>query len=167
MRFPVIVVADDMAPERMAGHGVFDRAKGQAIAPARCGEVGANAQAHAQRLTPPLLPAAMPGSGPRTDPSAARTVPQGRVALRQIPASSRQTPFRRPSPDIVAIPESELRCGFQGLLNENIMNTYAGMHRRETPRLLSAAFTQGPLAMRVQRSGRQRSSDHSNDSWRG
>ena len=48
MRFVIIVVADDMAPERMAGHGLSDRAKGQAIAaPARCGEVGANAQAHA------------------------------------------------------------------------------------------------------------------------
>ncbi len=54
----IIVVAIDMPPDRMAGYGLFDRAKGDAIvAPTKYGNVGANAQAYAQWLTQALLPA--------------------------------------------------------------------------------------------------------------
>ncbi len=53
----IIVVAIDMPPDRMAGYGLFDRAKGHAIAaPTRYGEVGANAQVYAQWLTQALVP---------------------------------------------------------------------------------------------------------------
>ncbi len=55
---PVIVIAIDMPPDRMAGYGLFDRAKGEAIAaPTKYGVVGANAQAYAQWLTQTLVPA--------------------------------------------------------------------------------------------------------------
>ena len=54
----VIVIAIDMPPDRMAGYGLFDRAKGEAIvAPTKYGQVGANAQVYAQWLTHALLPA--------------------------------------------------------------------------------------------------------------
>ena len=55
---PVVVVAIDMPPDRMAGYGLFDRVKGEAIAaPTKYGAVGANAQAYAQWLTQTLVPA--------------------------------------------------------------------------------------------------------------
>lgn len=55
---PIIVVAIDMPPDRMAGYGLFDRAKGEAIAAStRYGTVGANAQVYAQWLTQTLVPA--------------------------------------------------------------------------------------------------------------
>lgn len=55
---PLIVVAIDMPPDRMAGYGFFDRAKGEAIvAPTKYGAVGANAQRYARWLTQVLLPA--------------------------------------------------------------------------------------------------------------
>ena len=54
---PIIVVAIDMPPDRMAGYGFLDRGKGEAIvAPTKYGEVGANAQAYAQWLTQELVP---------------------------------------------------------------------------------------------------------------
>lgn len=54
----IIVVAIDMPPDRMAGYGLFDRAKGHAIAaPTQYGAVGANAQLYATWLTQALVPA--------------------------------------------------------------------------------------------------------------
>ncbi len=54
----IIVVAVDMPPDRMAGYGLFDREKGEAItAPTKHGVVGANAQAYASWLTQVLVPA--------------------------------------------------------------------------------------------------------------
>ena len=54
---PVVVVAIDMPPDRMAGYGLFDRVKGEAIAaPTKYGAVGANAQIYAQWLTQTLVP---------------------------------------------------------------------------------------------------------------
>ncbi len=54
---PVVVVAIDMPPDRMAGYGLFDRAKGEAFAaPTKYGAVGANAQRYAQWLTQTLVP---------------------------------------------------------------------------------------------------------------
>lgn len=54
----IIVVAIDMPPDRMAGYGLFDRGKGEAIvAPTKYGAVGANAQAYAAWLTQALVPA--------------------------------------------------------------------------------------------------------------
>lgn len=54
----IIVVAIDMPPDRMAGYGLFDRAKGEAIvAPTRYGDVGANAHEYAAWLTQVLVPA--------------------------------------------------------------------------------------------------------------
>ncbi len=96
MRFVIIVVADDRAPERMAGHGLSDRAKGQAIAaPARCGEVGANAQAHAQRLTPPLLPASDARQRPAHEPEHGQDHPAGVCCIAtnpcQFPANAVST----------------------------------------------------------------------------
>lgn len=53
----VLVVAIDMPPDRMAGYGLFDRAKGESIAaPTKYGAVGANAQAYADWLTQTLVP---------------------------------------------------------------------------------------------------------------
>src|SRR5690606_7269034 len=53
---PVLVVAIDMPPDRMAGYGLFDRGKGEAIAaPTKYGAVGANAHAYAQWLAQTLV----------------------------------------------------------------------------------------------------------------
>ena len=53
----MIVVAIDMPPDRMAGYGLFDRGKGEAIAaPTKYGAVGANAWVYAQWLTLALVP---------------------------------------------------------------------------------------------------------------
>lgn len=52
----VIVVAIDMPPDRMAGYGLFDRGKREAIAaPTKYGAVGANAWVYAQWLTLALV----------------------------------------------------------------------------------------------------------------
>ncbi|MFT4179557.1 MAG: alpha/beta hydrolase-fold protein [Thermomonas sp.] len=54
---PVIVVAIDMPPDRMAGYGLFDRAKDEAIsAPTKYGVVGSNAHLYAKWLTQTLVP---------------------------------------------------------------------------------------------------------------
>lgn len=54
---PVIVVAIDMPPDRMAGYGFFDRRQQRAIvAPTMYGDVGANAWRYAEWLTRTLLP---------------------------------------------------------------------------------------------------------------
>lgn len=53
----IIVVAIDMPPDRMAGYGLFDRAKGEAIAaPTKYGMVGANARTYASWLAQALVP---------------------------------------------------------------------------------------------------------------
>ena len=53
----IIVVAIDMPPDRMAGYGLFDRAKGEAIAAStKYGVVGAHAQLYARWLTHDLVP---------------------------------------------------------------------------------------------------------------
>ena len=53
----IIVVAIDMPPDRMAGYGLFDRAKGQAlVAGSAYGNVGGNAQVYAEWLTQALVP---------------------------------------------------------------------------------------------------------------
>jgi predicted alpha/beta superfamily hydrolase len=54
----IIVVAIDMPPDRMAGYGLFDRAKGEAVAaPTKYGTVGANALVYSRWLTQSLVPA--------------------------------------------------------------------------------------------------------------
>lgn len=54
----IIVVAIDMPPDRMAGYGLFDRGRGEAIvAPTRYGDVGAHAHVYATWLTQVLVPA--------------------------------------------------------------------------------------------------------------
>lgn len=53
----IIVVAIDMPPDRMAGYGLFDRAKEKAIAaPTKYGTVGTNAWIYARWLTQTLVP---------------------------------------------------------------------------------------------------------------
>lgn len=53
----IIVVAIDMPPDRMAGYGLFDRAKGEAVvASTKYGAVGENAQVYAAWLTQVLVP---------------------------------------------------------------------------------------------------------------
>lgn len=53
----IIVVAIDMPPDRMAGYGLFDRARGQAIvAQTKYGAVGSDARIYADWLTTTLLP---------------------------------------------------------------------------------------------------------------
>lgn len=53
----IIVVAIDMPPDRMAGYGLFDRGKGEAvIAQTKYGAVGANAERYADWLTTTLVP---------------------------------------------------------------------------------------------------------------
>lgn len=55
---PVIVVAIDMPPDRMAGYGMFDRSARHAIpAQTKYGPVGLNAWAYAQWVTAVLVPA--------------------------------------------------------------------------------------------------------------
>ena len=55
---PLIVAAIDMPRDRVAGYGLFDRAKAEVIAAqTKYGAVGANAQRYAQWLTQVLVPA--------------------------------------------------------------------------------------------------------------
>ena len=71
-------------------------------------------------------------------------LPPADGALRQIDSQGLPLYARHASTGIVGTRESQFPCGSQALLNENPMNTYAAMQRRETPRLLSIPFAQGP-----------------------
>lgn len=54
---PIIVVAVDVPPDRMAGYGFFDRLRQRAIvAPTKYGDVGADAWRYAEWLTSVLVP---------------------------------------------------------------------------------------------------------------